>query len=96
MDDPNFNVASDRTIFGNPKDVISLKHPFTETSLEMGDLKILDHVIEQTRKLNFDGFIQLVYSTYPVLTGERGSTLNLVDAANRYAATSSTGAVVDS
>jgi hypothetical protein len=53
-------------------------------SLTADEKKIADHVIEQTRRLSWDPFIRLVYSTYPILTGTRGDDLDLVRAARDY------------
>ncbi len=38
----------------------------------------------KTMRLNWDGFIKLVYSTYPILKSERYSELNLVEFAKQY------------
>lgn len=84
--DDAFTLRQDRTMFGNKKETIALTNPFDERSLTEADRHILDHVIEQTRKLSFDAFIQLVYSTYPILTGAQGSDLDLIAAADRYKA----------
>ena len=53
-------------------------------SLSEEDEYVLDHVIEQTRRLYWNDFTQLVYSTYPVLTGTRGDYLDLKASAERY------------
>ena len=84
LSDPNFNVESDVTSFGNRKQIISLKRPDLSHNLNKKEQEILDHVIKETKRLNWDGFIQLVYSTFPVLTGIRGKTMNLVAAAQKY------------
>ena len=84
MDDAAFNVENDWTLFGNPKETISLKREFDMTSLTAEDKRTLDHVINQTQRLSWDEFIQLVYSTYPVLTGTRGAQMDLVAAAEKY------------
>lgn len=82
--DARFGVISDETIFGTPKDVISLRSDFQPTTLSDEDIAALQHVIDKTSKLTWDAFIRLVYSTYPVLVSERHSELDLVDLARRY------------
>lgn len=82
--DPDFNVQSTTNMYGNPKHTISLKHDIDIRSLTKTDVDILNHVIEQTRRLNWNEFIQLVYSTYPILTGTRGHPMDLVAAADTY------------
>jgi hypothetical protein len=84
LSDPDFNVESETTPYGNRKEVISLKRPNLEYNLTKSEIRILDHVIEETKRLVWDGFIQLVYSTFPVLNGVRGATMNLVRAARKY------------
>ena len=46
--------------------------------------KIIDFVIEKTKKFYWDKFINLVYSTYPIISQEKGSQLNLVELAKEY------------
>ena len=49
------------------------------------DKRILDSIIESTKRQNWSEFIRLVYSTYPVMTQDRFSRLDLVALARRYA-----------
>jgi hypothetical protein len=81
---PNFNVQRSTNFYGNKKEIISLKMPILNNRLSTSEKRIMDHVIEETKRLNWDQFIQLVYSTYPVLTGTRGKKLDLVAMARAY------------
>lgn len=45
---------------------------------------LLDFVISETSSLNWDSFINLVYSTYPITSSERYSNLNLIQKAIEY------------
>ncbi|WP_374497142.1 Panacea domain-containing protein [Vogesella indigofera] len=45
---------------------------------------LLDFVISSTSPLNWDSFINLVYSTYPITSSERYSHLNLIEKAIEY------------
>lgn len=65
---PAFTVSRTRSMFGSAKEIISAADDAPEPSLTKGEKAILDHVIETTQKLYWDGFMKLVYSTYPVVT----------------------------
>lgn len=45
----------------------------------------IDHVIKKTKDLNNMKFTRLVYSTYPLMSSERYSKLDLVQKAKDYA-----------
>ncbi|HJE22275.1 MAG TPA: SocA family protein [Methylorubrum populi] len=81
---PSFNVERSTNFYGNRKEIISLKLTILNNHLSASEKRILDHVIEETKRLNWDQFIQLVYSTYPVLTGTRGEKLDLAAIARAY------------
>ncbi len=84
LEDPAFDVQSEVTPFGNRKERIVLKQKNIDIRVADEEAAILDHVIEQTRRLTWDPFIKLVYSTYPILSGTRGESLDLLNAAKRY------------
>lgn len=84
LDDPAFRVEATTTMFGNRKEKIVLVDKQVDARLPSEEAGILDHVIEETKRLRFDPFIKLVYSTYPVLTGTRGYDLDLVRSAEAY------------
>ena len=56
----------------------------TQLTLSDNVKHVLDFVIEKTAPLSWDDFIKLVYSTYPIVTQPRYSTLNLVQLASLY------------
>lgn len=82
--DERFNLEHGQNMYGGIKETISLKKPFIPESLSMEDKGILDHVIEETKRLYWKDFVKLIYSTYPVLTGIRGEHMDLDAAAKRY------------
>lgn len=85
QEDPAFSVKSERNFYGNLKERIELINPpQTLVDLHQWEKDILMHVINQTKPLNWDSFIKLVYSTYPILSGTRGGKLNLIEAARAY------------
>ena len=83
-EDDRFNIVSTRNIYGNEKNLITLKEDKNFPEPNENDRKIIDFVIDKTRKFNWKEFIELVYSTYPIISQERGTTLDLVALANEY------------
>lgn len=90
--DPRFKIVETRTLYGNPKETVELaRKPVTWSSLTPQDIQVLEHVIAQTERLTWDGFIRAVYSTYPIATQARGSFLNLNKLAREYRAQQRSG-----
>lgn len=79
-----FRVEKTEKWFGTNKNVFRLIDHEYEPSLTTQQKKVLDHVMSQTKDLHWGSFIKLVYSTYPVMTSERYSRLNLVAKASEY------------
>jgi hypothetical protein len=84
LSDPCFNVTRTYNAYGEKKDLISLKNEFNFESLGNIDKNILNNIIESTEKLNWDSFIQLIYSTYPVIVSTRKDFLDLPELAKNY------------
>jgi|SRR5215211_372616 len=84
--DPAFNVRSAYNIYGDPKEIISVRDDVDYPSLEEEDKDILDFVINSSASKNWDQFIRLVYSTYPMVTLDKYAKLDLVELAHEYAA----------
>lgn len=84
-EDPTFSVTTELNSYGDIKETISLEKLRKWSSLTDDDKRWLDHVIEQTKKLFWNDFIKLVYSTFPVIVSERHATLDLRKLATRYA-----------
>ncbi len=85
LTDPAFTLTRTSSSFGGPKEVIRarLDNP-VRPNVTPEEKAVLDHVIHSTQALNYDGFMKLVYSTYPVVTQERYSHLNLPALAKEY------------
>ncbi len=79
-----FRISQEVTMYGSQKYVVSFVGELDSESLSQRDKKILDLVIEKTKSLYFNDFINYVYSTYPVKSKNRYSTLDLVALANEY------------
>ncbi len=78
-----FKVKYTTNIFGKEKKLISLQKSASYT-LDESNIKNINRVIEVTKDLNWDKFINLVYSTYPILTTDKYSDLNLENKAKEY------------
>ncbi len=81
-----FDLQHVQNMYGQPKNLIKLKDKNYAPSLSDDQKKSIDHVIEMTKKMYWDTFIKLVYSTYPITSSERYSHLNLLEKASEYKA----------
>lgn len=79
-----FSVTSTNNMYGQPKIMISLTENNYEAIIPEIERASFDHVIHETQKMYWDSFIKLVYSTYPITSSDRYSTLDLVEKAAEY------------
>lgn len=84
-----FELSPGVTPFGNSKETVQLLGVMDWPDLTPDQIAAIDHVIDQTKNLNFTGFLNLVYSTYPVRKTIKYSYLDLSDLAREYRATES-------
>jgi hypothetical protein len=84
LNDNRFNIRSTINIYGNKKNIIEIRDDRDFMEPTEKDQEIIDFVIEKTRKFYWDKFINLVYSTYPIISQEKGSQLNLLELAKEY------------
>lgn len=84
--DPDLTITPTTSLYGAPKELIAARPGAPEPSLTDDEREILDFVIKQTKKLYWNDFIELVYSTYPVRENPRYSQLDLVKMAREYLA----------
>lgn len=84
-EDSDIKIINTATIFGRKKQQIELKKDFNR-DVEISDTnkEILDFVIKATKDKNYEDFIKLVYSTYPVVSSSRYSDFDLVTMARDY------------
>ena len=82
--DARFQIISDRTIYGSHKEKVSFSGNKEDIELSDKEMKLLNFVISKTQKLYFNDFINYVYSTYPVSSEKRYSTLDLVSLAEEF------------
>ncbi|KHD07581.1 hypothetical protein PN36_31940 [Candidatus Thiomargarita nelsonii] len=81
-----FILSKEQTIYGSDKYLIGFNGLFDKESLSIREREILDAVINKTKSLYFNDFIDYVYSTYPVTSKNRYSELDLVSLAKEYKA----------
>ncbi len=82
--DPAFKIVSTRNPYGGQKDLLQVADDVAYPSVTDGEKELLDFVISTSASKNWDDFIKLVYSTYPIVTQERFSKLDLVGLAEKY------------
>ncbi len=84
-DNPDaFECKETVNMFGRPKTLFSIKETSYIPRLTQSEKDAVDHVIKETQSLNWEDFINLVYSTHPISSSSRYSKLNLVSKANEY------------
>ncbi|MDX7696854.1 Panacea domain-containing protein [Aeromonas dhakensis] len=79
-----FKIEHQNTMYGTSKYVISYKGDVEDLGLKKREKEILTAVINKTKSMYFNEFVDYVYSTYPVKTKERYSMFNLVRLAEKY------------
>ena len=78
-----FSVEYTTNMYGGEKRLINLKKD-VPNNLSNEEKRILDEVIDNTKSLYWTDFIKLIYSTYPILTSEKYSYLDLVNKAKEW------------
>jgi len=84
--DDDFAVSAQKTTYGGNKYVISYSGETVKDDFDDKELEILDAIINKTKTMYFNDFINFVYSTYPVSSNERYSKLDLEALATQYRA----------
>ncbi|WP_148610463.1 Panacea domain-containing protein [Aeromonas sobria] len=85
--DNDIKIINTHNIYGGHKQLFELKMEFNETIVLPPPLKnIVDFVISATKDKNYEEFIKLVYSTYPVISSSQYTNLDLVSKAREYKA----------
>lgn len=79
-----FETVPESTPYGDQKEIIRVLEGASYDGLTDSDRAILDYVIEKTSPKNWSEFIRLVYSTYPIITQEKYTRLDLVQLADEY------------
>ncbi len=83
-EDPAFEVVSTSNMYGSQKELLKVADDVDYPSLGGEEKEVLDFVLEESARMNWSEFIKLVYSTYPIVTQERYSKLDLIKLAHEY------------
>jgi len=81
--DDLFDIETTYNLYGGEKKLVILKKKEIP-EVDESEIEIIDTVIEKTKSMYWNDFIKLVYSTYPILSSEKYTRLNLVDKAKEY------------
>lgn len=83
VDDKFLAIKNSYSYYGTPKSVVVINDEYDEIKIKLNkkEIEVLDKVIEETKDLSWNAFIDRVYSTYPIKESKRYSYLNLVDLA---------------
>lgn len=73
-----FSISAHENYYGAAKYLVGYSGDDGEIKLSERDEEILDAVIEKTKSMYFNTFIDYVYSTYPVTSSDRYAELDLV------------------
>lgn len=84
--DVDFDITHEKTYYGGDKYVISYSGKEVGDELTIRERAILDAIIEKTKPMYFNDFIDYVYSTHPISSSERYAILDLVTLAKKYKA----------
>lgn len=79
-----FIIDLGSNMYGQPKKTFRLRDTNTVINLTDGEKKSIKSVIDETKKLYWNEFIKLVYSTHPVASSDRYTYLKLAEKANEY------------
>lgn len=86
-DDEDIVVTNTTNFYGGHKQLFELRSDFNDSINLSSELKeVVDFVIKATQDKNYEEFIKLVYSTYPVISSSKYSNLDLVAKAREYKA----------
>ncbi|WP_333661329.1 Panacea domain-containing protein [Acinetobacter sp.] len=80
----NFIVKKKLNPYGNNKAVIT--YVGEDIDIDITSKKIINKVIDKTKSMYFNDFIDYVYSTYPIKNNDRYTILNLPELAQQYKA----------
>lgn len=84
--DEEIEISSTYSMFGSPKLLITTKDKTKKllvNNLSDSEKQAINNVITETKHLNFNEFIDYVYSTFPITTSGKYNYLNLTDLASQ-------------
>lgn len=78
-----FTITSTQNYYGDNKNIISCDRNY-KPLISNETKSVLDFVIEKTKSMYFNDFIDYIYSTYPISSQSRYINLDLVGLAQEY------------
>lgn len=81
-----FVISNSQNFYGDNKLIISCDENY-QPMISIEEKNIIDFVIEKTKSMYFNEFIDYVYSTYPISSQQRYLNLDLVSLAREYKST---------
>ncbi len=82
--DDRFEIIPIDGATAEPRELVQCKSQCEYDKLTQWDIKVMDWVISYTEKMSHERFTNLIYSTYPIMTQERFSKLDLPELAKEY------------
>ncbi len=82
--DKRFSIEKTTNFYGSEKNIIKIKDDSGFKEPNEKQRKVIDLIIELTKDMYWNKFINTVYSTYPITHSSRGEKLELVKLANDY------------
>lgn len=79
-----FRIRKTQNAFGGDKTQFLCKGGRYKPELDPLEREAADHIIRVTKNMSWGDFIDVVYSTYPIVTSDRYSHLDLPTLADRY------------
>lgn len=80
----DFVLETTTTDSGKLQKSIRLKNPSRLSNLSSSDMEVLTFVLKQTQNMDLGQLLQLIFSTYPMATGNLGHELDLKSLASQY------------
>ena len=81
--DGAFEIVRTSNQYGSLKEIVRLREE-SAVDLTPEEREAIDFAMEKTKVLSWDGFIKLIYSTYPIVTESRYDFLDLPVLADEY------------
>lgn len=82
--DDRFSIEKSTNFYGSEKNIIKIKKDIGFNEPDEKQKKIINLIINITKNMSWNEFINTVYSTYPIQHSERGEKLDLVKLAKEY------------
>lgn len=79
-----FEVKSTKNTYGKTKNLISLKTKVDIRELTEKEKENIKFIISITKEKEYNDFINFVYSTFPIISSEKYSEINLIHKAIEY------------